>query len=346
MTALLSRTWLVIGARVVGTLIVLLSAAWAALALWYQLAGGVAAQGIGAALWGGLGVASVGLWWWRGTARVLLPYAAGFALLLVWWSLIAPSSDRQWADDVSRTVTGRVVGSVVTLDQVRNFDWRSDTDYTQRWEARSYDLDHVQSVDVAMSYWTGPLIAHTLVSFGFDDGRYLTFSIEIRKERGESFSAIGGFFKHFETSLIAADERDILRVRTNVRGEDMQLYRVVMPKAEMRSLFLAYVDEGYQLKRSPRFYNTLTANCTTIIFEMARRIVPGLPLDYRLLVSGYLDRYLYDVGALVPGYTFAQLREAGHITARARAANDAADFSQAIRRGLPIMPAPKVAPLK
>ncbi|CDG83870.1 Lnb N-terminal periplasmic domain-containing protein [Janthinobacterium agaricidamnosum] len=341
MTKLWTSTWLTMSGRVLGSLLVLLSAAWGALALWYHLAGGLAAQSIGAVLWAALGIGSVLLWWQRGSARALLPYGAGFVLMLGWWSLIAPSQDRVWADDVSRMVSGRVNGSLVTLDNVRNFDWRSDTDYTARWESRTYDLDRLKTVDVALSYWTGPLIAHTLVSFGFDDGRYLTFSIEIRKQRGESFSAIGGFFKHFETSLIAADERDILRVRTNVRGEDMQLYRAMMPRAAMRSLFMAYVDEGYELQRAPRFYNTLTANCTTIIFEMARRIVPGLPMDYRLLASGYLDRYLFDVGALVPGYTFSQLRAAGHITARARAANETPNFSQAIRAGMPLAPAVK-----
>ncbi len=321
--------------KLAASLVILLTAIWGALALWYQLAGGVAAQTIGAVLWVALGIGSIALWWARGGARALLPYAGGFVLLLLWWSLIAPMQDRSWADDVARNVTGTVKGSVVTLDNVRNFDWRSDDDYTVRWERRSYNLDELRTVDTALSYWTGPLIAHTLVSFGFADGRFLTFSIEIRKEKGERFSAIGGFFKHFEMSLIAADERDIMRVRTNVRGEDIHLYRVMMPRAAMRSLFLAYLDQADALRRKPQFYNTLTANCTTIVFEMARRIVPGLPFDYRLLASGYLDRYLFDVRGLAPGKTFQQLRDGGHITARARAANDDPDFSHAIRRAMP-----------
>ena len=135
-------------------------------------------------------------------------------------------------------------------------------------------------------------------------------------------------------SLIAADERDILRVRTNARGEDMHLYRVMMPKAAMRSLFLAYLDEAQALKNQPQFYNTLTANCTTIVFEMVRRIVPGLPLDYRLMASGYLDRYLFDVqGWCRPDLPAAA--RGGHVTARARAANATRIFSHAIRRGMP-----------
>jgi hypothetical protein len=209
----------------------------------------------------------------------------------------------------------------------------------QRWETRRYDLNQLRSVDMTLSYWMGPAIAHTLVSFGFADGRYLTFSIEIRKERGESFSAIGGFFRKFETVLIAADERDILRVRTNVRGEDDYMYRVEMRPDDMRSLFLAYLDEAAQLRRRPSFYNTLSANCTTIVFDMARRIVRTLPLDYRLLASGYLDEYLYEEGGLVKGYTLAQLHAAGRITERAKAADADPAFSQAIRRGMPVQDA-------
>ena len=182
-----------------------------------------------------------------------------------------------------------------------------------------------------MSYWMGPAIAHTLVSFGFADGRYLTFSIEIRKERGESFDGLAGFFKKYETVLIAADERDILRVRTNARGEDMWLYRLKMSPGTMRSLFMAYLKEGDELKRTPRFYNTLTANCTTIVFEMARHISPGLPLDWRLLASGYLDRYLYDIGALAGQGDFETLRRQAHITTKARAADKAEDYSNRIR---------------
>lgn len=324
--------------RLAVSLVILLSAAWACAALWYQLPAAHFAKIAAAVLWGGFGLAAIVLLWRGKAARPLLSYAVGFAMLLGWWGTIQPSQDRAWADDVARQLVAHIDGNVVTMENVRNFDWRSDTDYTQRWETRRYDLDRIRSVDVALSYWSGPAIAHTLVSFGFDDGRFVTFSIEIRKERGESFSSVGGFFRQFETSLVAADERDVLRVRTNVRGEDVYMYRVRLPQAEMRSLFLAYLGEGAALVRAPSFYNTLTANCTTIVYDLAKRVVPGLPMDYRLLASGYLPDYLHDVGGLTPGHSMEALRAAGRITQRARAFDrnpDAEDFSQAIRHGVP-----------
>ena len=315
-----------------GAVLLLLMVAWGGFALCYQAPGGAAARICVIVLWVAFGIATLVLWWRRRNARVLLPWLTAMALMMAWWSMIAPGSTLIWADDVSREIASRVNGSVVTLDNVRNFDWRSDSDYTQRWETRNYDLDQVRSLDVALSYWMGPAIAHTLVSFGFADGRHLTFSIEVRRQRGESFSAIAGFFKHDTMVLVAADERDILRVRTNARGEDMYLYRVKMPLADIRSLFLSYLKEAEELQRQPRFYNTLTANCTTVVFEMVRRIDPGLPFDWRLLASGYLDRYLYDIGALAGEGDFATRKQAAHITARAIAADRAEDFSARIRR--------------
>lgn len=278
---------------------------------------------------------------------VWLPGCVLMAVLLGWWSTLTPRQDRTWADDVARTTriqTDPAHPDVVQLQDVRNFGWRSETDYTAHWENRRYDLTQLHSVDMAVSYWMGPAIAHTLVSFGFADGQQLVFSFEIRKERGEAFDALAGFFKRYELALIAADERDILAVRTNVRGEEVFLYRVDMPQEAMRGLFLSYARQAAALHTAPRWYHTLTANCTTIVWDMAQRLVGGLPLDWRLLASGYLPEYLQAVHALTPGQPLQVLRQAGDITQRAQqwqppaGADDLAasiDFSRAIRAGIP-----------
>ena len=281
------RTFLRISGRLVASLAVLLSAAWASAALWYRLRQRPPSRSRPACSPGRLGLAAIALLWRGKAARALLSYAVGFAMVLAWWGTILPSQDRVWADDVARQLVARVDGSKVTMENVRNFDWRSDTDYTRDRETRRYDLDRLRSVDVWLSYWSGPAIAHTLVSFGFDDGQFITFSIEIRKERGESFSSIGSFFKEFETSLVAADERDILRVRTNVRGEDVYMYRVRLPQAEMRSLFLGYLGEGAALVRAELLQHAYRQlHDHRLRTRQACRA--GLPMDWRLLASGYL----------------------------------------------------------
>ena len=317
------------------TLVVAVPAAWGSLALWFRTPGRQPLRGASALSWA-LFSTTILLAIWRGRAGAAVGvFAPAFACMLLWWRRIPASNDREWADDVARMTTGVVDGSRVALDNVRNFEWRTLTDYTPRWENREYDLDQLKSVDIILSYWAGKAIAHMLVSFGFGDGGRVAFSVEIRRERHETFSEIRGFFKEFELSVIAADERDVVRVRTNVRGEDAYLYRLRIPTRAMRELFLGYVDEANALVLAPRWYNTITANCTSLVYLMMRRIVGYLPLDLRVIFSGYLPGYIYKVGGLDTRYPLETLRELGHITQRAREADLSPTFSKDIRRGIP-----------
>lgn len=312
-----------------------LETGWGALALWIRAPLSAAWKLVVVLAWVTLALAAIAglVWprWWPG----LVLHGAALAVVLVWWLRIRPSNDRPWLAEVARQTHGVINSNTVTLHNVRNFDWRSRTDYTPRWETRRYALDTLQSVDVALSYWGRPAIAHALVSFGFGDDDHVVFSVEIRRKQGDRFSEIGGFFKQYELSVIASTEADSLRVRTNVRGEDGYLYRIHMPEGAGRELFVAYVDAANRLQTTPRFYHTLTANCTTIVFQMARRIVPGLPMDYRQLLSGYLPEYLYKLDALRGAASAAEYRRRGRYTDRARATTDPAEFSRNIRQGVP-----------
>ena len=246
---------------------VILPAIWGGFALWYQIPGGQFLKGLCVLLWGAFSFAMLGALWQGRIMLGVIGFAMALAGMLVWWTRLPPANDHDWADDVARITTGTVDGSRVTLHNVRNFDWRTQTDYTQRWETRTYDLDQVRTVDMIMSYWDRPSIAHMLISFGFDDGEHVVFSVEIRRQKTQAFSEIGGFFKEFELSIIAADERDVVRLRTNVRGEEDYLYRLQLSQQAMRSLFLGYVGEANSLVDSPRFYNTITVNCTTLVYH-------------------------------------------------------------------------------
>ena len=230
-------------------------------------------------------------------------YGATWLIGLSWFFSIEPQQDRDWMAEVDQQVSyerDATNPDLITLTNVRNFDWRTDEDATEHWETRTIDLSKLSGVDVTNSYWMGPLIAHTLVSFRFEDDRPLAFSFEIRKENGESFSALAGFFRRYELSLIAAEERDIIYTRSNARGEQVYLFPISnLQQHEVRSLFESYLTAMDELNTKPAWYNTLTSNCTNIIFYMAR-IVSGdrLPWDYRIWVSGWLPNYLYDVGML------------------------------------------------
>lgn len=283
-------------------------------------------------------------------------YAATWLAGVAWFLSIEPKQDRDWMAEVSQRVDYKrdvTNPDLITLTHVRNFDWRTDTEATEHWETRTVDLSKLSGVDVTNSYWMGPLIAHTLVSFRFEDDRPLAFSFEIRKEKGESFSALAGFFRRYELSLIAAEERDIIYTRSNARGEQVYLFPVSnLQQHEVRSLFEAYLTAADDLNAAPDWYNTLLSNCTNIIFYMAR-LVSGdrLPWDYRIWVSGWLPNYLYDVGMLDAApeddnqpWSMDTWYERTHINPKSMGFNNlhsvanSRAFSRQIRQGIPIPP--------
>lgn len=312
------------------------------MALWYGLKDMMTLRVVLLAAWVCFhGIIMVLTWKKSELARTWLCYGIILLGLVSWWGSIRPSNNRLWADDVSRTVTAEVNGDAVVLHNVRSFHWRTSTDYDIRWEDRRYDLAELESVDLFLSTWGNPNIAHTLVSFGFRDGQHVVFSLEIRKEQGEAFSSVAGFFKQYEQALIAADERDIIYTRTNIRKEDVTRYAVRLTPEQRKVLFLKYLARGNALASEPVFYNTLTANCTTVVFDMVRSIVPGLPLDRRILFSGLLPSYIFDVGGFGREATLEQLTGQGRITKRAQDIQDINDYSRIIRN---VSPTERVTP--
>ena len=325
--------------RLLIAILILLSGAWAGFAFWFQLPLGEQAIVVAIVAWAIFVVAIALNELVRPTWRSRIVYLIAFAAVLGWWSTIRPSNDRDWAELVEHGVTGTVSGDNVTLTNVRDFDWRSEMDFSARWDTRHYDLATLSSVDLILAYWDGPALAHTIVSFGFDNGDHIAFSAEIRPEAHESFSAIGGFFREFELVLIAADERDVVRLRTNIRKEDVYLYPLAIPKAGMRALFLSFVTLGNDLAAEPRFYNTITTNCTTVVFRLVQALDPGrLPFDWRILVSGFLPGYIFDRQPHPKDMTLDEFRSQAAISERALATGAALDFSSRIRA--PLAPPP------
>lgn len=289
-------------------------------------------------------------------------YAVIWLLGVSWFMSIEPKQNRDWQADVSQRLTyvrDEHNPDLITLNHVRNFEWHDSENATERWENRTIDLSQLSGIDVINSYWMGPLIAHTLVSFRFKNERPLVFSLEIRKENGEKFSAISGFFRRFELSLIASEERDIIYTRSNIRGEQVYLFPIShLQQSEIKALFESYLSTADALDTAPAWYNTLTNNCTNIIFYMAH-IVSGerLPWDYRIWVSGWLPNYLYEINMLdsqpkqhAKQWSMDAWYEQAHINPKVSdfhlnsAQKTAADntnqqaFSTKIRQGLPIPP--------
>jgi hypothetical protein len=315
--------------------VLFLSAVWANLAIAYQLPGSAPVR-IGACLILNLIalaalVAVVRRRYWR----AVLVYAAAFALVLAWSGSISASNDKNWAADVVHGITGSVDGDRLSVRNVRNFRWRTEADYIERWEQRTYDLSQLRSLDLFLVYWMGPSIAHTIMSFGFDDGRYLDFSIELRRTQNDQYSALAGFFKTHELVFIGADERDLMTLR-KVRNEQIRVYRLRTPPERARALLVEYIEQANDLAANPKFYNTLTTNCTTAIFDMMRAVTSSIPFDWRIILTGYLPGYLYEHGAVDTRVSLEELRERADVTARIDGNLSEVEFSSRIRDGVPV----------
>jgi hypothetical protein len=311
-------------------------AGWGAAALWFAGPGRGALRGTlaGALVLAALAIVSAV----RPNARAALAIAALAAAVFAWWGSLVPSNSRDWQPDVARAPTAVIDGNLVTVTNVRNFRYRSETDFDERWEERRLDLAKLEGMDIFFSHWGSPLIAHTIMSWSFSDGQHLAVSIETRKEKGEEYSAVAGFFRQYELIYIAADEADVVKLRTNFRGEEVYVYRLRPPPGRARALLLDYLEAMNELALEPAWYNALTTNCTTTIRQRVMHAGGNMPLSWKLLANGYLPELLYERGALDTSLPFADLKARSHINERARAAGDSDDFSAAIRAGLPLPP--------
>src|SRR5947208_4216164 len=275
---------------------------------------------------------------WRKLGAVFV----GFGLVLGWWLTLKPSNNGNWQPDVAQLAWADINGDDFTFHNVRNCDYRTAIEYTPHWETRTVRLSQITGIDLAIDYWGSPWIAHPIVSFQFADAPPLCFSIETRKTAGQTYSTIGGLYRQYALIYLVADERDVIRLRTNYRHEDIYLYHLTVAPDRARERFLEYVRSLNALRAQPRWYNAITTNCTTSI-RSQHPSKERIPWDWRILLNGKGDELLYQDRALVTGgLPFAELKAQSLINARAKAADASPDFSELIRVGMPV-PEPRLA---
>jgi hypothetical protein len=330
-------TILILAFRLIATLLILGVSAWGCGLLLFRLPGTTAI--LGAIGFGIAGLAgATGLW--TGAARLPLSFAVIFIGLLGWWAGMKPSHERDWIPEVARLPSVAREGDRITVSNLRNFRWRSETQADENWESRSFDLSTIEGADLFLGYWSGEAIAHLIVSFTFAEGPPLAVSIEIRREKGEDYDALAGFFRSYELAYVAADERDVIGLRSHIRREDVRLFRLRASPQRARDVLEVYIADINRLSAQPRWYNTVVTNCTTLVYQLVGSVAPGwafaMPLDPRVLLSGYLPGYLRDIGALRQDIALGELVRQAKISEKARAvALDDPGFSARIREGVP-----------
>jgi hypothetical protein len=284
---------------------------------------------------------------WRGlkAARLLALFFIGVGVWL--WSGLVPSNQRNWTPDVKAVPHAEVNGNEVTIHNVRNFRYRTENDFDQNYETRVVNLNELSEVDIVAVYWGSKAIAHIMVSFGFQNGTFLAFSIETRKEQGEAYSAINGFFRNYELAYVVADERDVIALRTTYRAptEDVYVLRTRIALENGRKLFGEYVRRINDLREHPKFYNTLTTNCTTTVLQQIQAVGAYGTYSWKILLSGYVPEYLFDTGTLMPGLSLDEIMSSSRVNERSMSVPLDENYSNAIRVGVP-RPEPRAVPLK
>jgi hypothetical protein len=267
--------------------------------------------------------------------RTLLAFAGVFLGVLVWWISIHPSHHRPWRPEVAVMPRVAIDGDRVHITGVRDFDYRGTYDFTPRYEERDVSLSALTSIDFFISYWMPGPVGHTFLSFNFANAPPLCISIETRPEVGEGFSPIASLFKQFELIYVVGDERDLVRVRTNFRRDDVYMYRIRTSPENARRLFLVYLDRINQLYDRPEFYHLLSNSCTINIVRYARAAGKKGGFDIRHYLNGLIDSYLYSIGVLDTTLPFRELRRRSLINDAAQGADDAPDFPERIRAAIP-----------
>ncbi|MBX3359734.1 MAG: DUF4105 domain-containing protein [Phycisphaeraceae bacterium] len=274
----------------------------------------------------------------------LVIFLGAFGVVLIWFLLTPASNTRDWMPDVAVAPSVQIDGDRVTIRNVRDFAYRSEADYDARYTTRTVDLSRLKSIDLIMSYWGPTLICHTFVTFGFDDGQFLCCSIETRKKKGDEYSAIRGLYRQYELIYIWAEERDVIGLRTNHRGEEVFVYRLEFKPERLRRIFLDYLDRTISMETRPEWYNAVTNSCGMNIIYSAAARRPWIPLKPNLLMNGRWDRVIYESGHFSTPLPFPEFRAQSRVNTRAQAAEGSTEFSARIREGLPSIPAAPTRP--
>jgi hypothetical protein len=280
-------------------------------------------------------VLAIWLLWLSRDRRASVVFTVLFLAVVAWWLSISPSHDRPWRPEVAVMPRAVIDGDRVHITGVRDFEYRSRNDFTVRYEEREIQLSHLAAVDFFVSYWSEGLVAHTFVSFIFDNAPPLSISIETRPEVGEGFNPVASLFKQFELIYVVGDERDLVRVRTNYRKEVVYLYRLNSSLDNERRLLVVYLKRINELADRPEFYHLLSNSCTINIIRYLNAAGRTGRFDIRHLFNGLIDSYLYHSGRVDTTLPFDELRRRSRITEAAQAADDAPDFSERIRAALP-----------
>jgi len=275
------------------------------------------------------------------TALIILTIALIAAVALLVWLTRKPTNDANWSPDQKVLPYADIAGDMVTIHNIRDFKYASTSNYVPRYYDQSFDLARIRSVDyvfepfVSRPFTSFRGLAHTFLSFGFDDGSYVSISVEVRKKVGQKFSPYKVLYKHYELMYVIADENDVIDLRANHRHDRVYVYPLKASRDQLCRLFLSMVERANSLAERPEFYNAFTNSCTSnIVTHLHEIALARVPFSYKIVFPGYSDRLVYDLGLIDTGMSFEETRARFLINDMAELHRDSPDFSAKIRQRL------------
>jgi hypothetical protein len=253
----------------------------------------------------------------------------------------SPSNDRDWNEDQATLSYADISGDTALIHNIRNFTYASTTSFTRAYYDKSFDLTKIVRAWYIVEPFSGiPGSAHTFLSFEFEGGQFVSISVEIRKQKGESFHPLKGLFNQYELMYVIADERDVVKLRTNYRKDLVYIYPIkaraeneYAAKQKVRALFVGMLERANHLKDHPEFYNSVTNTCTTNIVDHVNNVTPSRIPFMRLgiLFPALSDKLAYKLGLIDTDLSFEDARKKYFANDRAMEYADDEDFSVKIR---------------
>lgn len=275
---------------------------------------------------------SIGWYWFE--RFFLVTFLIFLTVWLAWWLSQVPSFNRDWEPSDAILPTIAWSGDIVNIDNIRDFEWKTSTEFTPRYQKWSYNLNEIEWVNYIITPFSdrdGP--AHTMLSFTFSWGKHIVISGEIRKERGESFDAVRGILNQYELAYVVASEDDIIKLRTNYRKNEVIIYPIKTEKEKIQLLFRSMLIRADKLTKEPEFYNTLWNNCTTSILTHANALRKNkLSGGQYIVLPSHSDEVIYEAGLIDTKFSLPEARKYYRIDELARSLTNEMNFSTLIRK--------------
>jgi hypothetical protein len=269
---------------------------------------------------------------------IILIFSILVILIFIFLRYLAlkPSNNRAWVNDNKKISFAEFKGDEVTIRNIRDFHWRTTRDYDEKWIDKKFKLTEVSKIWFILEYFDPKKrqMAHTILGFEFEDGNRISCSIEVRREEGEKYHPVRGFFRQYELIYVWSTERDVVGVRTRCRRNSVtHLFEaVVLGEGNERRLLESYLKRTNKLYENPEWYNTITNTCTTNIVKHVNEVYPGrVPKAMAILLPGLSPKILHKNNLVKVDNTLKETLEKSIIDERAIKWDGKNDFGDQIR---------------